>query len=79
MSGTLDFLLSPEEKSFLKAATKSMHSPAFEGAALFSNNTPVAVSGFPTIDYSQRSVTSVVYDLVGMLTSQFQELRASRA
>ena len=79
MSGNLEFLLSPEEKSFLKAARKQLFAPAMSGDGLFKSVLETEYSTFPTIDYSYKSSPSVLHDIISLVSCHLREFAGQRA
>ena len=76
MNSALDFLLSPEATSLIHEGYKTIGSPAFSQATTLLNNRQAkstSTKGFTTIDYSKKSASTVLYDIVGMLASHFQK------
>lgn len=78
MSGNLEFLLSPEEKSFLKAARKHLSTPTMGGDGMFKSVLENQASTFPTIDYSYKSSPSVLHDIISLVSCHLQEFSSKR-
>lgn len=79
MNGSLDFLLSPEEKSFLKAANKQLNAPAFTTDGIFKSTLEVQNSTFPTIDYSFKNSPGVFHDIISLLSCHIRQISGSPA
>jgi|GEM_PF-6791019 hypothetical protein len=79
MNGSLDFLLSPEEKSFLQAANKQLRPQVFTADGIFKSALEVHASTFPTIDYSFKNAPGVLHDIISLLSCHVREFAGSRA
>lgn len=79
MNGSLDFLLSPEEKSFLTAASKQLNTPALSPDGIFRNTMETSASTFPTIDYSFKNAPSVFRDIISLISSHVREFSGNPA
>jgi hypothetical protein len=71
MNGTLEFLLSPEERDFFKAVKKTLNAQGVNMEALFEQ--PVTDNDYLTINYAEKAFFDVLHDMVILVHNHIQE------